>query len=335
MIEEVKLSIIVIGYNAEKYVEECLKSIILQANDKVEIIFVDDGSTDKTKEIVSNIFKDKKNCKYYYKENGGANSARIYGYLQAKGKNITFVDGDDRLEKNYISIILKELENEEFDFVAFNYCNVYNDNRKVENKNYKETIYKEYEFLDDIILSQIPHYLWNKVYKKEFLEKVEFEKIPKVTMGDDLVANIKMGLQKPEVNAIKEPIYLYYTNENSVSRKANPKFIEMLTVLKEIEKLIKEKELYEEYKEKIDFQYFRAFFFYVVKNKYKSSNIQKSIYRQYKEKKIDANKNLFIKEWNNKKSTLENILTKLYLKNYYLGYLVSRIYVSYDKIRRK
>ena len=334
MSKKIKLSIIVIGYNVEKYIQKCLESLLPQLKEEVELIFVNDGSKDNTATIVNKLFECNSNCTYYYKENGGANSARIYGFQKALGEYISFVDGDDELEEDYVDEILKELSTSQDDVITFNYYNKDLNGNKSENELYEENIYKEYEFLDNIITAKIPHYLWNKVYKKELLNKVEFEKVPKITMGDDLIANIKIGLEKPNTKAIRKVLYSYYINTNSVSRKANPKFIEMITVLKEMENLMKERKLYDEYKEKINFQYFRTFFFYVVRNRYKTTDVQKKIYQEYKKRKIKIQKNKHIKDWINKRSLLERMLVKIYFLNYYMGYVISRLYVTYDKLRR-
>ena len=93
------ISIIVTAYNAEKTIERCLNSILNNKYDDYEIIIVNDGSTDKTEEIVQ-LFASEK-IRYYYEENKGVSSARNLGLKESKGEYITFVDSDDYVANNY------------------------------------------------------------------------------------------------------------------------------------------------------------------------------------------------------------------------------------------
>ena len=317
----INLSIIVIGYNVEKYIEKCLNSILKQLREDCEIIFVDDGSSDRTQSIV----KKYNNVKYIYQTNSGANSARIKGYLSAKGKFVTFVDSDDMITDTYIEVISKYFESE-YDIITYNY--ITNDNGKLFcNKNYILGNLVNYQYLEQILNSKIPHYLWNKVYRRDFLIKIKFHEIPKITMGDDLVANIFIGTELPNVYAIEENLYVYNYSSSSVSRFFNSKFYEIINMLEHIELILSEKGLKDKYNQEIEYQYFKAFVFYVVRNKF-DSDIPKEIYLKYKTKRIKIQKNKLIKQWMKKRKNSEKILIRLYLLKYDLGKTFSRLYLK-------
>ena len=100
-----KVSIIVPVYNVEEYLERCLDSLVNQTLKDIEIIIVNDGSTDGSKEKIQKYINKYKNIVYLEKENGGLSSARNYGIPYAKGEYIGFVDSDDYVELTMLSLI--------------------------------------------------------------------------------------------------------------------------------------------------------------------------------------------------------------------------------------
>ena len=117
------ISVIVIGYNVQKYIERCLISVFNQKYDEYEVIFVNDGSTDKTSQIVKNV--DNKNIPFRIidKENGGIISARKAGVRVAQGNYIVFVDGDDSIRPNMLFDFVESIKEygNNFDIVVADY----------------------------------------------------------------------------------------------------------------------------------------------------------------------------------------------------------------------
>lgn len=106
--EEVKVSVVVPVYNAEKTLEHCVNSILQQSYTNWELLLIDDGSTDRSKEICRKYCQSDKRISYFYKENGGASSARNLGITKATGKFITFIDSDDWIELETVEKLLTE-----------------------------------------------------------------------------------------------------------------------------------------------------------------------------------------------------------------------------------
>ena len=117
--EGIKFSIIVPVYNVENYIKKCINSILEQDYSNFEILVIDDGSSDSSISIV-NSFEDYR-IKIYKKENGGLSSARNYGVKNVSGDYIWFVDGDDYIHKNSLSLLNRLLKETKFDIVAFHY----------------------------------------------------------------------------------------------------------------------------------------------------------------------------------------------------------------------
>lgn len=302
------VSVIVIGYNVENTIEECLISIINQSYKNLEIIYIDDGSNDQTIKVVKKLSNVDKRIKYFIQQNQGANSARKTGFKYAHGNYCMFIDGDDRLINNSIEYALNANDND-YDFVCFDYKVFSNSNEYIlENHPFINGIFKEYEYLESILQRKQAHYLWNKLYKTVFLKKIDFDSIPSITMGDDLAANVRMGVFKPKVISIKSNLYEYRKNPNSVSRKPNKKYLDLIDMMRYIESQLRNIGKYDIYKELIDYNYFLNFYYYVVRNKYKYSYIQKEIYHLWKSQNIKLTSNIYIKEKIQQCTWLEKLL---------------------------
>ena len=327
----VNVSFIVIGYNIEKYLFRCFSSIQNQTLKNIEIIFVDDGSTDDTYKIVCQMAKKDHRIKPITQKNSGANAASKVGFENATGEYVVFVDGDDWVCENLAERLYEIAAKNKYDIISFGHYFAF-DNYKKKADIVCSGILEGYDYLDNIIISKLSHNLWNKFYKREFLVKAEFNNIPSITMGDDLVANVFLGIYKPRVLILKEYFYNYYHNNNSVTLQISPKILEIETTICEIEKILNKNNLYNKYYKQVEYIKFHEFFILVVKNRHKKTYIQKELYNKYKNEKIVINNNEFCKNFLKSISVLEKILLYLYLINYELGYRISRLYI---KLRRK
>ena len=111
-----KISIIVPVFNSEKTIERCLTSLINQSYFDIEIIVVDDGSTDRTARLIEKIAEKTSLVKYFYQENSGVSAARNLGISKSNGEYIMFVDSDDCLERNACELLISEYD-VDIDFV--------------------------------------------------------------------------------------------------------------------------------------------------------------------------------------------------------------------------
>lgn len=122
-----KFSIVVPVYNVEKYVEKCLASLNNQTYKNYEAIIVNDGSTDDSESIIKRFIKNKKNFKYYKKENGGLSDARNFGVKYSSGNYLLFLDSDDYLDEELLERLCEILSKNKYDIIKFNYIDVINE----------------------------------------------------------------------------------------------------------------------------------------------------------------------------------------------------------------
>ena len=129
MKNDVLLSVIIPVYNVEKYLEECLDSLLLEMPEKCEIILVDDGSKDSSPDICDKYAKSDARIRVIHKENGGHSSARNYGLDIAIGKYVVFVDSDDFIGKNCLPSMLEWVRNNDEDLCFLNSFKYFSDGR--------------------------------------------------------------------------------------------------------------------------------------------------------------------------------------------------------------
>lgn len=166
------ISIIVPVYNAEKYIERALKSLINQSYKNIEILCIDDGSKDNSYNIIKE-FKDER-IKLFKQENSGPAKARNVGLSNSKGEYIMFCDADDWYEPNMCELMLKTMINQNVDFIICG-CNIvdtYNTSiRKKEEFNYFKLKFNGYCNIGIYEFLMLNSMLWNKIFKKNIIDE--------------------------------------------------------------------------------------------------------------------------------------------------------------------
>lgn len=168
------LSIIIPVYNTEKYLVKCLDSVINQTFKDIEIICINDGSTDNSFDILKKYQVIDSRVKILDKKNGGLSSARNVGIKHAKGKYITFVDSDDFIELNTYESLLSLFNNPKVDLVYFSTQLVIEDSRcRTQDERYFEHKYTGFVELSNEIIKKMDVCAWNKIYKLSIIKKYE------------------------------------------------------------------------------------------------------------------------------------------------------------------
>ena len=244
-----KVSIIVPVYNVEKYIEKSLNSLINQTFDDFEIIIINDGSTDKSKDVIDTfIEKYPEKIKYFEKENGGAADARNYGINVATGEYIAFLDPDDYIEKEMLDEMYNKAKEENSDLVECDFYWEYPNKKKLDTgevySNKKEMLIKT---------RVMP---WNKLIKRSLLEENNI-RFPKGLRYEDIEFTYKMVPYCTKVSFVKKPFIHYVQREESASYSYNEKVGDIYKVLDNVINYYKEIKLYEEYKDELEYIYMR------------------------------------------------------------------------------
>lgn len=317
-----KISVIIPVYNSSTYLRKCLDSVVNQTLKNIEIIVINDGSTDDSKNIIEEYSCKYKNIVFIDQENKGIGKTRNIGIKKATGEYITFVDSDDYIKENMLEEYYKYARKHNFDLVIGSYI------KKINNK---EIIFENNKFktgnvkTTPQILYLIEYGPWAKLYKHEMLiknniyfdEKRKYEDMPFVS---------KALLKSKLIGQITEPYYYYIIHNNSETTTMDKRVFDILDILKEIKDYYKR-----EY-------YLRDELDYVIIDKVTTYMLQQ---RVQKDKKlriefIDAgyaflNKN--IKNWKGNKYYKKTNFLKRIIKN---NKKILKIYCSiYAFIKRK
>lgn len=220
---DIKYSVIIPAYNAENTIERCVDSLLQTSRDDVELILINDGSTDHTERICINYAENNKNIRFFSKNNGGVSSARNAGLENAKGKYITFVDSDDFVKKEYFDVMDKVLLSGA-DFVLLGRF-VYDGQHYVRHSTGIEdqeilTKKKTAELLSKALQSQQLNAPSSKIFKRQIIEKHRIRFDERLPIGEDKVFVVQYIMHAATASIVNHPIYILSTeNQDSLSRK--------------------------------------------------------------------------------------------------------------------
>ena len=219
------ISVIVPIYNVEKYLAECIESIIKQTYKNLEIILINDGSTDSSCEIC-NEYKEKDNRnKVINKKNEGVSSARNTGIDVSKGSYLTFVDSDDWIEDNFVEILYNKAKEKNADVVLCGYNRIIGNSQDSINFVKKEYEFASEEYLINTLNPQTGFgFCHMKLFEKKCIRSVRFKEDLKV--GEDALFNEEISANIKKAIFIEKNLYNYRINANSVVRKFDVNYVE-------------------------------------------------------------------------------------------------------------
>ncbi len=245
----IKVSIIVPFYNVENYIEKCLQSLVNQTLEDIEILLVNDGSQDSSETIAKQLVEKYPNkIIYLEKENGGLSDARNYAIPYAKGEYIAFLDSDDYVETNMYEEMYHKAKQEDLDYVECDFLWEYPD-KTLESKG-KQYSNKKEMFLYTRVVA------WNKLIKREIVQNNHLE-FPKGYRYEDVEFFYKLLPFIHHYGIVQKPFIHYVQRENSISNVQNTRTKEMIDVLAHVITYYKTNNLFEEYKEEIEYIYAR------------------------------------------------------------------------------
>lgn len=239
IMKRAKISVIVPAYNVRNYLEACIDSIINQTYTNLEIILVDDGSTDGTAELCDNLLTLDERIKVIHKENGGAADARNTGIDAATGEYISFIDGDDCIDIEMYSTMLSYFD-ERVSIVScgINYQEVSGSKRIVDMGN-EVVIFSGEQALADMLKVRkgiIGCSPCNKIYNRKLFQQIRFKK---GIIGEDIELLYRLYLNCDKIICINQPFYYYIKREGSVTTSSfSPKKMDFISTAQQIERFV-------------------------------------------------------------------------------------------------
>lgn len=218
--EKELISVIIPCYNVEKYIDRCMESVLNQTYRNLEIILVDDGSTDGTGEIIKKYAEHDHRIKILHQKNKGAGAARNAGMEIASGSYIGFVDSDDWIAEDMYEYLIGIIKEEDADIAACDFYAVHGrlDKQKPAKKeNMKRMGNKELMlFFFRVNGEKSFHAVWNMLYKRETIDRCRFLE-GKIT--EDMLFNYRVYCNCEKYVLSNQKKYYYFYNPNGVTRK--------------------------------------------------------------------------------------------------------------------
>ncbi len=218
--DKAKVSVIVPIYNGEKYLEECLDSILNQTVKDIEIICVDDGSTDRSNEILEKYSSNDARIRIYHQENQFAGIARNTGMKYAEGKYILFLDGDDFFDSSMVEKLYNKSEQDKADICV---CDGYryDDENKVALKSKAYLVHNllpdkipfSIEDAEETLFNFTTMNLYNKLYRRDFLERTGIKFKPH-RLGEDAGFVLHTLSSAGRITVLDERLFYYRINTN-------------------------------------------------------------------------------------------------------------------------
>jgi glycosyltransferase involved in cell wall biosynthesis len=302
--EKPVVSIVMPIYNSQNTIDKMVNSIVRQSFKDWELICVDDGSTDNSRNILLSWQEKDFRIKYFYQDNEGVSAARNHGFSLTTGQYVLFIDSDDECDINLLSAVVERFRNMDSDIVVFGYKSL------IGHQISKETVPSRCnDILPDVsvlnlLKSDLVSVVYNKIYKRNLLKNVKFED---TNLGEDFIFNLNVLQRKPTIATISQALYNYQLDsENSLYKKYSADRTTILQVeYKMIQKL---DEVYSWPKSSFDavLQYFRL---------HNMSGVVMNLYRDdapetYRQKKAILSREFVFYHISLKTITSNNLLKK-------------------------
>lgn len=252
------ISVIVPIYNVGKYLRECLESLKKQTYPNLEIIMVNDGSTDNSETICKEYEQKQSNFYYYDKTNGGLSDARNYGLEKATGEYIGFIDSDDYVSPLFYQVLYNDLTRSDTDistcaFEMYECKNIiFNNDELVQ----RSELYNQRDAIKYLFSNteKFRNFAWNKLYKAKCFENITF---PVGKKMEDLGTTYKVFLNARKISYNPNKLYFYRQRKNSILHSISASFYKDKLDL-ELERFIDLKKVYPKMLEN-DFSYLNTF----------------------------------------------------------------------------
>jgi len=229
----IKISVLVPIYNSEKYLKQCIESIINQTFKEIEIICINDGSNDNSLKIINEFQKKDSRIKLINKKNSGYGNSLNIGIQKSQGEYISIIESDDFIDKSFLETLYTNKENNDIIKSSFYF---YPNFKKYNIKNCNTNINS-----NPAIITLKPS-IWSAIYKKEFLFKNSISfKNSKGASYQDVSFQFKTFFKAQKIKLINKPLYFYRTNNEHSSINSNKKIFSIVKEYNEINIFLKNK----------------------------------------------------------------------------------------------
>ena len=247
-----EISVIVPVYNVENHLSACLDSILNQSFRGIEVICVNDGSTDNSLSILEGYAKKDKRIKIITQENQGLGASRNRGLNESKGKYVYFIDSDDFIDLNTLEKLHNNAVENSSDMVMFKYQTFGGNNKQTGfkiDRNFGDIDYSTLKFTYSDVKNHVLNSEYSactKLYKKKFLDSYDDFYFPEGVLYEDIPFHVKAMLRASSISFVPEELYYYRVNPISISNSNTSPF-DIFKIIDMVESFLKQENYYEEF----------------------------------------------------------------------------------------
>lgn len=326
-----KISIIVPVYNVEKYVRKCLESIIHQTYKNIEIIIIDDGSTDNSLKICKEFEKKDKRIIVIHQENQGLSASRNNGIKLATGDYIGFIDSDDIVSPYMYEYLYKSIIKNKSDISSCQFSAFYEGEEPNFTNEYYDISYTSKEALIELIKDkEITSHAVDKLYKKELFNEIEY---PIGKKFEDINTTYKLFQKSKKISFVKCDLYGYLQRDGSITRqyKISTTLDFINAVNERYENLYNNLEELNIYLDMNRVNSILRYFLDIVEHK-KIEVLKNKKLKEVLNKEINFGKKIFTKEVRKINRKKRNLLLRILFINKYLFYYTMICYFKFKKV---
>ena len=283
-----KISIIIPVYNVEDYIERTLISLVNQPNDNLEIIIVNDGSTDNTQKIVKNILESgDKDFLIINQKNMGVSAARNAGIEKSTGKYLFFLDGDDFVGNNFFENKIRKIEEDNLDALFCGY-DIVNEKEKIisfyeDNYSHVKKIISGKKAAYKILRNKINVRIGNIIFKKKIIINNDIRFSESINYGEDQEFNMMALIECERITAIKDSKMYYLKRDDSATGVISKKRLDVIHVYEDLIEYLKRKQEFAKIQELLlNFNIPKSAMHILVSHYLSEKKIQKTLYSKLK-----------------------------------------------------
>ena len=234
-----KVSVIIPAYNAEQYITECIQSVVTQTYGDIEILIINDGSTDGTKRKAQILKKDDSRINIIDQSNKGIIAARSSGLLKSTGEVVLFLDADDFLLPDAVDLLVSKMNETGADMIIGNHFRLENGNKKAV-QNILPKTGEDGKAIRYMLLGKFTAYMWGKLFKKELFNGIEIPN--QLTYAEDMLTILSIFCKNSvHLAMVTTPIQCYRVHPGNISKTTNPEYVEnIMTTARYVKTILKE-----------------------------------------------------------------------------------------------
>ncbi len=264
------VTVIIPVFNSEKYLKRLFSSLINQTYKNLEIVVIDDGSTDGSRFVIEKYCKSEERIVSYYSDNKGVSEARNFGIKVSNGDYICFIDADDFVEPRYIEELISGVSENQAQLAICNYTLIFNGTKK-NNRIYpsmKEIAQVDSEtIIKEILLSNsyFKGFVWNKIFDSKIIKKhsIRFNSNSYILEDMEFVINYLCIIDN--VKLINKPLYNYVQHSNSTTKRIDDNYVTVFKTISNITSILDEE--YLPFVRVLYYEFYANIFKYQLKNR--------------------------------------------------------------------